>query len=69
MTDISLDDLSEADQVRLEDPVVRSSLEEIDAYLAEVRARVVTGSAQKLPLMAREIQSGQSGLSAMSGGH
>ena len=68
VTDISLDDLSEADQVRLEDPVVRSSLEEIDAYLAEVRARVVTSSAQKLPAMAREIQSGQSGLSAMSGG-
>lgn len=68
VTDISLDNLSEADQVRLEDPVVRSSLEEIDAYLAEVRARVVTTSTQKLPALAREAQSGQSGLPAMSGG-
>ena len=68
VTDISLDELSEADQVRLEDPVVRSSLEEIDVYLAEVRGRSITTSTRKPPLLARETQSGQSGLPAISGG-
>ena len=68
VTDIPLDDLSEADQVRLEDPVVRSSLEEIDAYLAEIRGRMLTSASSNRPVLAQEPQSGQSGLAAMSGG-
>lgn len=39
ITDLSLEDLSQVDRSRLEDPVMRSSLEEIEWYLDEVRAR------------------------------
>lgn len=45
VTDLDVKQLSRIDQVRLEDPVVRSSLDEIDEYLDEVRGRMT--SAQK----------------------
>lgn len=40
VTDLDVRQLSQVDQVRLEDPVVRSSLDEIDEYLDEVRGRM-----------------------------
>lgn len=40
VTDLPFDELSQVDRVRLEDPVVRSSLEDIDVYLEEVRSRI-----------------------------
>lgn len=41
ITDLALDDLAEVDRVRLEDPVVRSTMEEVDLYLNDVRGRIV----------------------------
>ncbi len=40
VTDLVLSDLAPVDRTRLEDPVIRSSLDEIDRYLDEVRSRI-----------------------------
>lgn len=45
VTDISLDELSEVDRLRLEDPVLRSSREAIDAYLEQLRLSAATAKA------------------------
>ncbi len=46
VTDIPLSSLPEVDRIRLEDPVVRSSMEQIDDYLEELRQRGSTTQAQ-----------------------
>ncbi len=46
ITDLQLSELAEVDRKRLEDPVVRSSMEEIDQYLEELRGRVITRASQ-----------------------
>lgn len=56
VTDIPLPELSEIDRIRLQDPVVRSSMEEIDSYLAEIRSRMVT-SEDEVPGSAEGAQS------------
>ncbi|WP_099332801.1 PP2C family protein-serine/threonine phosphatase [Actinomyces minihominis] len=70
VTDLPIDGLSEADRIRLEDPVVRGSLEEIDAYLSEVRERMsLSARTVKVPNLALlEPQSGAQKTPAMSGG-
>ena len=65
VTDIALAELSGADRVRLEDPVVRSSLEEIDDYLDEVRSRM----SQPRTRLNRSLPGAQSGEDTQSSNH
>lgn len=71
VTDIRLDSLSEVDRIRLGDPVVRSSMEQVDTYLEEIRGRIgsdLRGSPARAAL--QESQSSQSrdaGSQPMSG--
>lgn len=65
VTDIALKDLSQVDRLRLQDPVLRSSREEIDAYLDQLRLSSAKTS------LGRESAAGrsgpQSGTSPLSG--
>lgn len=62
VTDIRLDSLSEVDRIRLGDPVVRSSMAQVDDYLEEIRGR--SGPVQERSsarAFTEETQSGQTG--------
>lgn len=61
VTDISLVDLTELDRRRLEEPVVRSSLDEIQDYLDEIQERASKKSAARNPHPAFTPQDPQSG--------
>lgn len=61
VTDLNLNQLSQVDQVRLEDPVVRSSLDEIDDYLLEVRGRMTSSNRETSSFSLRQFSPSQSG--------
>ncbi len=63
ITDIRLDSLSEVDRIRLDEPVVRASLDQVETYLDEIRAR-----GKKEEDKRKSSSSAQSGQTAQSGG-
>lgn len=65
ITDIRLDTLSEVDRIRLDEPVVRASLEQVDDYLDEIRARTKSEEGKrKSSASTQSEQSGSDGQSA-----
>lgn len=58
VTDIRLDSLSEVDRIRLADPVVRTSMDQVDIYLEEIRGRI--GSGQRSSTTKAFLQESQS---------
>ena len=65
---IRLDSLPAIDQKRLQDPVVRSSREEIDAYLLELSGRVIEDNASSGVAATTLAEPGQSGADAVQSG-
>ncbi|MFZ1381337.1 MAG: protein phosphatase 2C domain-containing protein [Scrofimicrobium sp.] len=65
---IRLDSLPAIDQKRLQDPVIRSSREEIDAYLLELSGRVIEDNASSGVAATTLAESGQSGADAVQSG-
>lgn len=67
VTDLPLAQLSAVDRDRLKDPVIRSSREEIDAYVEQLRVAAARRSAVLQPLQSQSGSAPQSGGESQSG--